>query len=334
MDDDFDTPWKEVVTQHFPEFMAFYFPQAHAAIDWSRPHDFLDQEFAALTRDAELGKRVLDKLVRVHLHTGGEQWVLVHLEIQGRHDTDFAERIFVYNYRVYDRYRRPVASLALLTDASKRWRPCAFSYQLLGCEMRIDFPIVKLQDYADRVDELLMLDNPFALVTVAHLLTQQTKGNAHRRRIAKWHLTKQLYQRNWDRQRIINLYRVIDWIMSLPKELDARLHEGIVQWERRNAMTYLSSIERIGMEIGMKKGEELGWRKGLEEGRQAGRQEGRQEGRREALLEMLTILLTERFGKLDAMSSAILTVADVDQLTAWSKNVLGARSLSEVFADK
>ena len=99
-------------------------------------------------------------------------------------------------------------------------------------------------------------------------------------------------------------------------------------------MTYLSSIERIGMEIGMKKGEELGWRKGLEEGRQAGRQEGRQEGRREALLEMLTILLTERFGKLDAMSSAILTVADVDQLTAWSKNVLGARSLSEVFADK
>ena len=192
--------------------------------------------------------------------------------------------------------------------------------------MRIDFPIVKLQDYADRVDELLKLDNPFALVTVAHLLTQKTKGNAHRRRIAKWRLTKQLYQRNWDRQRIINLYRVIDWIMSLPKELDARLHEGIVQWERRNAMTYLSSIERIGMEIGMKKGEELGWRKGLEE--------GRQEGRREALLEMLTILLTERFGKLDAMSNAILTVADVDQLTAWSKNVLGAHSLSEVFADK
>ena len=219
-----------------------------------------------------------------------------------------------------------MASLALLTDASSRWRPCAFSYKLLGCEMRIDFPIAKLQDYADRVDELLILDNPFALVTVAHLLTQKTKDNAHRRRIAKWRLTKQLYQRKWDRQRIINLYRVIDWIMSLPKELDARLHEGIVQWERRNAMTYLSSIERIGMEIGMKKGEELGWQKGLEE--------GRQEGRREALLEMLTILLTERFGKLDAMSSAILTVAGVDELTAWSKNVLAARSLSEVFADK
>jgi hypothetical protein len=50
MDDDFDTPWKEVLMHHFPEFMAFYFPAAHAAIDWSRPHAFLDQEFAALSR--------------------------------------------------------------------------------------------------------------------------------------------------------------------------------------------------------------------------------------------------------------------------------------------
>ena len=318
MDDDFDTPWKEVVTHHFPEFMAFYFPQAHAAIDWSRPHDFLDQEFAALTRDAELGRRVLDKLVRVHLHTGGEQWVLVHLEVQGRHDKDFAERIFIYNYRVYDRYRRPVASLALLMDASGRWRPCAFSYQLLGCEMRIDFPIVKLQDYADRVDELLTLDNPFGLVTVAHLLTQQTKGNARRRCIAKWRLTKLLYERNWDRQRIINLYRVIDWIMALPQELDARLRHGVLHWERRITMTYMSSIERIGMEIG----------------REEGRQEGREEGRRAALAEMLTVLLTERFGELDAASSASLTSADADQLAAWTKNVIRARSLSEVFAGK
>lgn len=87
-------------------------------------------------------------------------------------------------------------------------------------------------------------------------------------------------------------------------------------------MTYLSSIERIGMEIGMKKGEELGRRIGLEI------------GRREALAEMLTVLLTERFGELDAVSRASLAVADADQLTAWTKNFVGARSLSEVFADK
>jgi len=26
--DNYDTPWKEAIEHHFPEFMAFYFPQA------------------------------------------------------------------------------------------------------------------------------------------------------------------------------------------------------------------------------------------------------------------------------------------------------------------
>jgi predicted transposase YdaD len=317
--DDYDTPWKEVVTHHFPEFMAFYFPAAHAAIDWSRPHTFLDQEFAALSRDAELGKRLLDKLVSVHLVDGGQPWVLVHLEVQGWHDRDFAERIFVYNYRAYDRYRRAVASLALLTDGSQHWRPDAFGYRLLGSEMGIRFPVVKLVDFADRIDELESHPNPFALVTAASLQARQTRGSAHRRRIAKWHLTKLLYQRDWSKQRIINLYRVIDWIMRLPQGLEARLREGILQMERRRAMTYLSSIERIGMEIGMKKG----MQQGLEEGRQEGRQEGR--------AELLAELLARRFGELDADVRERLAAATAEQLSVWGANFVDARSLAEVF---
>lgn len=33
--DDYDTPWKEIVTHAFPEFMAFYFPAAATEIDCS-----------------------------------------------------------------------------------------------------------------------------------------------------------------------------------------------------------------------------------------------------------------------------------------------------------
>jgi hypothetical protein len=32
--DDLDTPWKDAVEHHFPEFLAFYFPAVHAGIDW------------------------------------------------------------------------------------------------------------------------------------------------------------------------------------------------------------------------------------------------------------------------------------------------------------
>ena len=48
--DDYDTPWKDAVTRYFPEFMAFYFPDASAQIDWARGYTFLDQELAQVGR--------------------------------------------------------------------------------------------------------------------------------------------------------------------------------------------------------------------------------------------------------------------------------------------
>jgi hypothetical protein len=40
---DFDSPWKEALERYFPEFLAFFFPAAHADIDWRRGYEFLDK---------------------------------------------------------------------------------------------------------------------------------------------------------------------------------------------------------------------------------------------------------------------------------------------------
>ena len=153
--DDYDSPWKDAVERYLPEFMAFFFPAAHAAIDWSKGYAFLDQELHAVVQDAELGRRFVDKLVRVTLISGTETWILVHIEVQGSRETGFAERMFVYNYRLFDRYRRPVASLAVLADDSPGWKPSSFGFEALGCEHYLKFPTVKLLDSAGREDELL-----------------------------------------------------------------------------------------------------------------------------------------------------------------------------------
>ena len=137
--DDYDTPWKDAITRYFPEFMAFYFPSAHAEIDWQQAHVFLDQELAQIVQDAELGKRLVDRLVQVATRDGGEQWVYIHVEVQGQRDANFPERLFTYNYRLYDRYGRPVASLAVLADEGEDWKPTHFGYQLFGCEVGIRF---------------------------------------------------------------------------------------------------------------------------------------------------------------------------------------------------
>ena len=70
--DDYDSPWKEAIERYLPEFMAFFFPAAHAAIDWSQGYVCLDKELRAVARDAELGRRLVDMLVQVTLTDGAE----------------------------------------------------------------------------------------------------------------------------------------------------------------------------------------------------------------------------------------------------------------------
>jgi plasmid replication initiation protein len=79
--------------------LAFYFPTAYAQIDWAQEPVFLDQELRAVVQDAELGKRFVDKLVRVMLLHGDERWVYIHIEVQGSRQAEFAKRMFVCVFR-------------------------------------------------------------------------------------------------------------------------------------------------------------------------------------------------------------------------------------------
>ena len=47
------------------------------------------------------------------LNDGSEEWLLIHVEVQGQREADFPRRMFVYAYRLYDRYAREIASLAM-----------------------------------------------------------------------------------------------------------------------------------------------------------------------------------------------------------------------------
>lgn len=44
--------------------MAFFFPEAHRDIDWTRPFEMLDKELQQITPESEQGSRVVDKLVK------------------------------------------------------------------------------------------------------------------------------------------------------------------------------------------------------------------------------------------------------------------------------
>lgn len=52
--------------------------------------------------------------------------------------------------------------------------------------MGITFPTAKLMDYAAREDDLLVSDNPFAWITLAHLRAQRNRHDPEQLFAAKW----------------------------------------------------------------------------------------------------------------------------------------------------
>ena len=88
--------------------------------------------------------------------------MLIHIEVQSHPDPDFPQRMYVYNYRLRDRYNRTVVSLAVLADDRADWRPNQFRSSLWGCTAGLEFPVAKLQDYAAQDEVLERNANPFA----------------------------------------------------------------------------------------------------------------------------------------------------------------------------
>ena len=331
--DDYDSPWKEVLENAFPEFMAFYFPAAHAQIDWALGHEFKNTELRQVVVDADLGKRYADALVQVTLKDGAERWIFIHLEVQGQHDPYFSQRMFTYNYRLYDRYARPIASFAVLADENESWRPDHFGYEVLGCSHMLRFPVAKLVDHVDRIDQLETDPNPFAIVTAAHLRTRQTKHDPEQRYQAKWTLTKLLYRQGWERQRIIDLFKVLDWMMRLPKALEQKLWQDIEQIEGEKKMQYVTSIERLAIERGMQKGIQQGIEQGILQGIEKGIEQGIEKGIELGESRVLERQLTKRFGSLSEQTRQRLKSATAEQLELWSDWVLDAPTLAAVFGD-
>ena len=252
---DYDSPWKEILEQFLPEFLEFFFPAIKSDIDWSKTPEFLDKELQRLLRDAEIGRRFADKLVKVWLNDGSEAWILIHIEVQNEVDTDFERRMFIYNYRLFDHHGREVISLAVLTDDNSEWRPNRFRYGRYGCEVGILFPSVKLIDYADQWSLLEKDNNPFAVVVMAHLTAQSTQGQADERFRWKLRLIRGLYERGYRRTRIAGLLRFIDWVLALPKEMEKALWSEVRKIEEVIKVRYVSSFEQLAIERGLEQGQ-------------------------------------------------------------------------------
>jgi hypothetical protein len=313
--DKYDSPWKEGLDHYFQQFMAFFFPGAHTEIDWERGYESLEEELRQVVRDSEVSDRRADKLIKVWLRSGEERYVLIHIEILADRDAGFPERMFVYNYRTFDRYHKVVVSLAVLGDDSRSWRPDRYGWKLWGCQMSLRFPVVKLIDYKERWSELAESANPFAIVVMSHLKTKETHGDPSSRLLWKTKLVRMLYERGLQRQDVLELFRLIDWMMVLPEAEDLSFQEDLRKFEAEVKMPYVTSIER----------------RGIEKGKQEGMQQGMQQGLQQGEAKVLVHLIERKFGELPDTYRRQISEADEEIILLWSDRLLTAQTLEQIF---
>jgi len=313
-----DSPWKEALERYFRPFMELFFPEIHDDIDWKKGYIFLDKELEKIVRDSKAGTRRVYKLVRVRLRNGKQTLLLIHIEIQGYGDAGFGTRMYIYNYRLFDRYQMPVVSLAVLTDTDPDFKPAEYASERYGCRLRFEFPVIKLSDWREKWDSLEKNPNPFAVVVMAHLRAQEFgRGKDEERKKWKFYLIRILYGRGYKKEDILELCRFIDWLMVLPEAMEKELTDELTKEEEERKMPYVTSWERIGRK----------------EGKIEGKIEGRIEGKIEASQLMLIDAVRARFGRVPRdVSRTVKQIAEFSVLKSLLMQAVKCQNL-ESFRD-
>lgn len=228
---DYENAWKEVIETYFIDMLK-YLPNIAARVDMELPYEFLNRDFQQMNRDVEPGREYTSKIVRVWLNQEEEEWVIIHLQVQGEYFEHLPRKMFTQTGRIFERYDKRPLTLVILCDEDKNWRPEQFGYDHgFGSSLDFCFQNLKLLDFNERWEELEQSDNPFATIIMAHLKALDTSDAPESRKTWKTKLTLQLYEKEFEEQDIRNLYKFIDKVMVLPEPLQKEFWEEFKQFE-------------------------------------------------------------------------------------------------------
>ena len=125
-------------------------------------------------------------------------------------------------------------------------------------------------------------------------------------------LIRELYERGLTKEQIVNLFKIIDKMMTLPKELQRGLVAKIKHLEEENQMPFISPTEELAMERGVEMGIEQGEQQLIF--RQLNRRFGEIES---SFIETIRTLTIEQ---LELLGEALLDFSSITDLEQWLKN--------------
>ncbi len=298
---DQDGLWKKVIGELFEDFLLFFKPELHSQVDFTKEAEFLQQELFQKIMNKKKGRRWADQLVKVHLKDGEEKWVLVHVEVQSDNEEDFAERMFQYFYRIYDRYYKEIVAIAIMTSPYQSTFPTQFHYSYFGTELHYAYSNRRLNDYDN--EELEKSDKLFSKVVLAAKYMNDTRGDMDKRYTFKMKLMREILKSDsYSHTEILAVFYFIDYLLRLPKELTEQFYDTmvpIIEKEVKQMVQFDNEDLSPTMEAVFTRIREEGERKGIEQGIERGIEQGIEQVALEMLKEGSSIEFIAKVTRLD-----------------------------------
>ncbi len=299
-------------------------------VDFTVQPEFLEQELLTILPESSSNKRTSDKLVKLQLKDGNEQWVYVHIEVQGDYKRDFPKRMFQSFYRIIDFYEKPVYAMALFTGERAAYNKDQYFYEFLETKVTYSYKTYRIASQSETT--LLQSHNPFALVVLAGLYAIKSKKEKNLTYYFKRHLMTILFQdkmkeESINRENIRKLLLFIDKILTMPMEEEiALIREMKPIIEREGSVVGLSIEDTVlgqyllnearvkAKKEGRAEGIEEGREEGKAQGREEGRAQGRELGRREQKIETAVKLLQLNVSLEAIIEATGLTKEEIEKL--------------------
>lgn len=270
-----DTLWKGIIDDLVVDFIHYFFSDYIDQIDFSAGFTSLDKELEQLFSKSASKKRHADKLFRAKLVNGQEQFFLIHVEVQGYPDPEFAIRMFEYAYRIRDRYKKPLTALAIYTNRDRKYHFKAFHESFMGSEILYRFNSYVLAD--QKLTEIRRPDNLFSLVMEVAFEDLQNKTKTDIERLNfKTRLIKHLLKQEIDTAKIRKLLAFVKYYTNFEqKEFLRKFEKTIIKITKsRRTMgieeAILNYVEEKGKVEGKAEGKAEGYAQGFEEGEEKG----------------------------------------------------------------
>ena len=257
---DRDGFWKDAIARFLPQLVQRMLPELYEKVDWSKEPKFLSQELRDTLygpdADEHNAARFVDVLVQLSLKSGETQWILLHIEVQGKGGDDISYRMTLYCCLLFGHYKTMPVALAILT-APRPQKETVGSYTLEQCGTQLSYRYNYFEIDAQDDKALLESDNPFDLIIYAAKKESLFKGGDKEQQKFKYlrEITRLLAGKGWNEKDRRDLLILIARMINLEdKELQQQYVADVKAMKGENSMAAMTFIEKFFRDEGRNEG--------------------------------------------------------------------------------